>query len=61
MVGRQHEEFQSLCESFGCDRGKFTECLTLALSIQDLDQKCIDLLTEINVVMLFPILHRCVE
>jgi len=33
----------------------FTECLTLALSIQDLDLKLMPLLIKINVVMLFPV------
>jgi len=38
----------------GCAGGDFTECWTLALSIQVLDQKLILLLMEINVAMLFP-------
>jgi len=38
----------------GCAGGDFTECSPLALSIQDLDQKLMHLLMEINVVMLFP-------
>jgi len=33
----------------GCAGGDFTECWTLALSIQDLDQKLKHLLMEINV------------
>jgi len=37
----------------GCAGRDFDECWTLALSIQDLDQKSMHLLMEIKVVMLF--------
>jgi len=41
-------------ESLGCAEGDFTECWTLALTIQDLDQKYMPLLMEITSQHSFP-------
>jgi len=41
-------------KSLGCSGGDFTEWWTLALSIQDLDQKCMHLWKEITSQHLFP-------
>jgi len=49
MIGREHDK-----SYLGCAGVDFPECLTLPLSITDLDLKLMHLMMKLNVVILFP-------